>query len=30
MRYGKKGGKNKKDLLKAIHYLVLALGNEKD
>jgi hypothetical protein len=29
MRYGKKGGKNKKDLLKAIHYLVLALGNER-
>ena len=30
MRYGKKGGKNKKDLLKAIHYLVLALGNERN
>jgi hypothetical protein len=29
MRYGRKGGKNKKDLLKAIHYLVLALGNER-
>jgi hypothetical protein len=29
MRYGKKDGKNKKDLLKAIHYLVLALGNER-
>lgn len=23
MRFGKKGGKNKKDLLKAIHYIVL-------
>jgi hypothetical protein len=29
MRYGRKDGKNKKDLLKAIHYLVLALGNER-
>jgi hypothetical protein len=25
MRYGRKGGRNKKDLLKAIHYCVLAL-----
>jgi len=23
MRYGKKGGNNKKDLLKAVHYIVL-------
>jgi len=30
MRYGRKDGKNKKDLLKAIHYLVLALGNERN
>ncbi len=28
MRYGKKSGKNRKDLLKAAHYIVLALGNE--
>lgn len=25
MRYGKKDGKNKKDLLKAIHYIILML-----
>lgn len=25
MRYGKKNGKNKKDLLKAIHYITLML-----
>ena len=25
LRYGKKDGKNKKDLLKAIHYIVLML-----
>lgn len=25
MRYGKKNGKNKKDLLKAIHYIALML-----
>jgi hypothetical protein len=25
MRYGKKEGKNKKDLLKIIHYTILAL-----
>lgn len=24
-RYGKKGGKNKEDLLKAVHYLILAI-----
>ena len=29
LRYGKKEGKNRKDLLKAVHYLVLALGNER-
>ena len=23
MRYGKKGGHNRKDLLKAVHYIVL-------
>ena len=28
MRYGKKDGKNRKDLLKAAHYIILALGNE--
>ena len=28
MRYGKKGGKNRNDLLKAAHYIILALGNE--
>ena len=25
MRFGKKGGKNKKDLLKAVHYIVLLM-----
>lgn len=27
-RYGKKNGKNRKDLLKAVHYIVLLLNNE--
>lgn len=27
-RYGKKGGNNKKDLLKAMHYIVLCLYND--
>ena len=27
MRYGKKDGYNTKDLMKAIHYLILAAGN---
>ncbi len=30
MRYGKKDGSNRKDLLKAAHYIILALGNERD
>jgi len=30
LRYGKKEGKNRKDLLKAAHYIILALGNERD
>lgn len=30
MRYGKKDGLNQKDLLKAVHYLVIAMGNELD
>ena len=25
MRYGKKDGKNKKDLLKAVHYIILMM-----
>jgi hypothetical protein len=29
MRYGKKEGKNEKDLIKAIHYLVLAIAFER-
>jgi len=29
LRYGKKEGKNRKDLLKAAHYIILALGNER-
>ena len=29
MRYGKKEGKNMKDLLKAAHYIILAMGNER-
>ena len=28
MRYGKKDGLNQKDLLKALHYIVVAMGNE--
>jgi hypothetical protein len=28
MRYGKKDGFNRKDLLKTAHYIILALGNE--
>ena len=28
MRYGKKDGLNQKDLLKAMHYIVIAMGNE--
>mgnify|MGYP006248212817 FL=1 len=27
-RYGKKSGKNRKDLLKAIHYIVLLMSSE--
>ncbi|MAH72797.1 MAG: hypothetical protein CMK29_01715 [Porticoccaceae bacterium] len=27
-RYGKKDGKNRKDLLKAIHYVILLLSSE--
>ena len=27
-RYGKKNGKNRKDLLKAIHYIVLLMSSE--
>ena len=27
-RYGKKAGKNRKDLLKAIHYIVLLMSSE--
>lgn len=27
-RYGKKDGKNRKDLMKAIHYIVLLLSSE--
>lgn len=27
-RYGKKEGKNKKDLMKALHYVILALYND--
>ena len=29
-RYGKKDGKNRKDLLKAIHYIVLLLDSESN
>lgn len=29
LRYGKKEGRNRKDLLKAAHYIILALGNER-
>jgi hypothetical protein len=27
-RYGKKGGKNRKDLLKAVHYIVLLMSGD--
>ena len=27
-RYGKKDGKNRKDLLKAIHYVILLMSSE--
>ena len=27
-RYGKKNGQNRKDLLKAIHYIVLLMSSE--
>jgi hypothetical protein len=29
-RYGKKGGKNRKDLLKALHYAILLMYFEDD
>ena len=29
-RYGKKGGKNRKDLLKAIHYIILLMSSEEE
>ena len=29
MRYGKKEGKNRKDLLKALHYIILMLTQNK-
>lgn len=29
-RYGKKNGKNRKDLLKAIHYIVLLMSSEDE
>ena len=28
-RYGKKGGKNRKDLIKAIHYIILMMWNQE-
>jgi len=28
IRYGKKMGKNRKDLLKSIHYIILLLSSE--
>ena len=30
MRYGKKKGKNETDLLKALHYIILAIGYERE
>ena len=30
IRYGKKDGKNRKDLLKAIHYIVLLMSSEDE
>ena len=29
-RYGKKSGKNRKDLLKAIHYIILLMSSENN
>ena len=29
-RYGKKDGKNRKDLLKAIHYIILLMSSEDE
>ena len=29
-RYGRKNGYNRKDLLKAIHYVILLLNNDKE
>ena len=29
-RYGKKGGKNRKDLLKAVHYVILLMSSEDE
>jgi len=29
-RYGKKNGKNRKDLLKAIHYIILLMSSEEE
>ena len=29
-RYGKKAGKNRKDLLKAVHYIVLLMSSEDE
>ena len=29
-RYGKKNGKNRKDLLKAIHYIILLMDSESN
>ena len=29
-RYGKKNGRNRKDLLKAIHYVILLMSNEEN
>ena len=29
-RYGKKNGKNRKDLLKAIHYIILLMSSEDE
>jgi len=30
MRYGKKEGKNKLDLYKAVHYIVLLISSEQN
>ena len=29
-RYGKKNGKNRKDLLKAVHYVILLMSSEDE